>query len=268
MKHYPHHMGDFDRATRHLTRLERSVYRDLIEMYYDTEQPLPLDQAIICRKILARSEDESTAVEQALNEFFIKTPTGWYHERCEEEIEKFRSNSSQKAVAGKASAAKRALKRQQALNGKPAPAPTPVESPLDERSATINQEPSTINQEPINTSSDEDLVLAGFDVIWDLYPMRPGRSKANALKAYKARIKEGEDSGKMRAGIAAYASYCQRMLTEPQFIKQPETFLGPGRHYLSDWSAPPGKPAATAAGRHGGFENRDYTAGANPDGTF
>ena len=54
MKHYPHHIGDFDKATRHLTRIERSVYRDLIDLYYDTEQRLTLDVAALCRRIIAR----------------------------------------------------------------------------------------------------------------------------------------------------------------------------------------------------------------------
>ena len=30
MNYYPHHIGDFDYATRHLTRVERSIYRVLI----------------------------------------------------------------------------------------------------------------------------------------------------------------------------------------------------------------------------------------------
>ena len=108
MKHYPHHIGDFDRATRHLTRIERSVYRDLLDMYYDTEQRLPLDVPMICRKIIARSNEEVTAVQQVLNEFFNKTESGYRHERCEAEIEAYRSNCSQKAHAGKASAANKA----------------------------------------------------------------------------------------------------------------------------------------------------------------
>lgn len=91
MNHYPHHIGDFDRATRHLTRLERGIYRDLLDLYYDTEQPLTLDMAALCRKIIARSNEESTAVEQVLNEFFTKTPSGWYQARCEAEIEAYRA---------------------------------------------------------------------------------------------------------------------------------------------------------------------------------
>lgn len=146
MKHYPHHIGDFDRATRHLTRLERSVYRDMMDMYYDTETRLPPDLTAICRKIIARTNEEVTAVEQVLNEFFNTTPTGYWHERCEIEIEAYRSNCSQKALAGKASAAKKAAAKELALNGKS----TAVEQPLNAvatagNGASTNHKPSTNN---------------------------------------------------------------------------------------------------------------------------
>lgn len=146
MNYYSHHIGDFDRATRHLTRIERSIYRDLLDVYYDTEQPLTLDAAALCRKVLARTNDEATAVQQVLNEFFIETPGGWYHDRCEEELEGYRTSTSQKSAAGKASAAKRAAKREQAINGNP----TSVETPLNVRGTALqltnNQEPITNNQ--------------------------------------------------------------------------------------------------------------------------
>jgi uncharacterized protein YdaU (DUF1376 family) len=151
MKHYPHHIGDFDKATRHLTRIERSVYRDLIELYYDTEQRLPLEKPALCRKIIARSDEESTAVEQVLNEFFTETPTGWYHARCEEEIEAYHANTSQKAMAGKASAEAKRLKKLQALNGES----TPVEHPLksvetsEQRNPTNQSTNQPINHKPV-----------------------------------------------------------------------------------------------------------------------
>jgi uncharacterized protein YdaU (DUF1376 family) len=150
MKHYPHHIGDFDKATRHLTRIERSVYRDLIDLYYDTEQRLTLDVQALCRRIVARSNEESTAVEQVLNEFFTETPTGWYHDRCEAEIEAYQANTSQKAMAGKASAEAKRLKKLQALNG----ATTSVEHPLKSvetvgNGTSTNQSTNQpINQEP------------------------------------------------------------------------------------------------------------------------
>jgi uncharacterized protein YdaU (DUF1376 family) len=148
VNYYDHHIGDFNNATRHLNRIERSIYRDLMDVYYDTEKPLPLDLSVICRKIIARSNEEATAVEQVLNEFFIKTAQGWFHSRCEEVIAAYHASTSAKSAAGKASAAKRAAdkqKRLDELNG----SSTDVQQPLDSVDSfvqlTNNQEPITIN---------------------------------------------------------------------------------------------------------------------------
>lgn len=174
MYYYSHNIGDFDRATRHLTRIERSIYRDLLDVYYDTEKPLTLDRAALCRKIIARSNEEATAVEQVLNEFFIETPNGWFHSRCEEEIAAYRASNSQKSAAGKASAAARAARKQQALNGKPTTvgtgvptdAPTPVEQPHN--GSATKQEPVSVNHEPETnndtaSASASSSVPSGFD---------------------------------------------------------------------------------------------------------
>lgn len=142
MNYYPHHIGDFDRATRHLTRIERSVYRDLLDVYYDTEEQLTLDEKLLCRKILARTPEEQEAVVMVLKEFFHQTPNGWYHDRCEAEIDSYRKSTSQKSIAGKASAAARAAKRQQAING----CSTSVEHTIN--GTSTNQEPRTKNQKP------------------------------------------------------------------------------------------------------------------------
>ena len=184
VKHYPHHIGDFNQATRHLTRLERSVYRDLIDLYYDTEQQLPLDVKWICRKILANSNEESTAVEQTLNEFFTETPTGWYHERCEAEIEHYRANASQKAIAGRASAAAKAAKKQRALNGKSTDVATPVEQTNNGVSTNQNQEPVTKNHIPPKPPKVEP---DGFEEFYSAYPRKEAR--AAAAKAF-AKVKE------------------------------------------------------------------------------
>lgn len=174
MNYYPHHINDFNSATRHLNRLERSIYRDLIELYYETEQRLSSDLAVLCRKILARSNEEATAVEQTLNEFFIETPTGWFHSRCEDEISRYRSNNSQKAEAGRASAAKRQILRQRAVNGEA----THVEQTLNERSTNeqrtsnvtpTNQEPITNNHKPIiknKAKSQPDKPTDVSDSVW------------------------------------------------------------------------------------------------------
>lgn len=135
MNYYQHHIGDFNNATRHLTRVERSLYRDLIEFYYDTEKPLIDDVAWLNRKIMARTDEEKEALLVVLNEYFTLLNDGYHNARCDADIEKYHLNSKAKSKAGKASAAKR---KQSA---------TPVEHPNNK--CATNQEPITINQEPI-----------------------------------------------------------------------------------------------------------------------
>lgn len=164
MNYYSHHIGDFDQSTRHLTRIERSVYLDLMFVYYDTEQPLSLDVAGLCRKILARSEEEKAAVLAVLDEFFITTPAGWYQKRCEKELDAYRKSNSQKSAAGRASAAARAARLQDLMNGDS----TTVATPVDERST--NQEPRTNNQEPITKTQKSKASATGTRLPEDWHP--------------------------------------------------------------------------------------------------
>ena len=135
MNYYPHHIGDFNNATRHLTRVERSLYRDAIELYYDTESVLTDDFDKLSRKLLANTIEEKEALQTILNEFFICIPEGYLNERCEIELAKYRANTSNKAKAGIASALARKQKA------------TDVEHVLNK--CATNQEPITNNQEPI-----------------------------------------------------------------------------------------------------------------------
>ena len=274
MKHYPHHIGDFDRATRHLTRLERSVYRDLIDLYYDTEQRLTLDMQALCRRIIARTNEEVTAVEQALNEFFTETPTGWYHERCEAEIEAYRANNSQRARAGKASAEAKRLKKQQAVNG----ASTSVDEPLNSvatngNGVSTNQSTNQpINQEPINTEPAapasasrkptevvvtlDDLVAEGVDAQhakdWLIVRKDKGAKKLT-LTAWDAVKSEAEKAG----------------MTPAQAVKTAaeRTWQGFRASWLDEIVAASSKPSGKSA-KHTGFDTKDYTAGATEDGTI
>lgn len=155
MHHYPHHIGDFNNATRHLTRVERSIYRDLIELYYDSEKPLNPDIKFLCRKIIARDEQEVTAVEQVLSEFFVLSEKGYINNRCEHVIYEYQTSIHNKSKAGRASAeARKAKKTKKNL--------TPVEQPLDKCSTGVsNQEPGTNNHKPeeqeLLAQSDESL---------------------------------------------------------------------------------------------------------------
>lgn len=98
-----------------------------------------------------------------------------------------------------------------------------------------------------------------FEQAWSLYPKRPGASKKDAFKAWRARLSQGVTADQMIDGVKRYARYCAITKTEPQYIKQPATFFGPGEHYLADWAVTIGGHHATSnpAGRARGFEHGD-----------
>lgn len=141
MNHYPHHIGDFNNATRHLTRLERSIYRDLLDRYYDTEQSLSGDSKHLCHKIMARSTEEVTAVEQVLNEFFTFVENRWYNAKCEEILTKYKSTREAKTAAGIASAKAKASRKALKNKGQRGNS-TPVKHPLNTSPTPVtNQKP-------------------------------------------------------------------------------------------------------------------------------
>lgn len=151
MHSYQHNIKTFNNATRHLTRVERSLYRDLIELYYDTEQPLNGDLNKLQRLVIAHTEEEKSALNYVLDEFFELVGGVYTHTFCDEVIESYRNNTSAKAAAGKASAAARKKKAEElkaARAKQNEQNSTPVQQPLDE--CSTNQKPETINHKPIN----------------------------------------------------------------------------------------------------------------------
>lgn len=84
MNYYERHLGDYARATLHLSLLEHGVYSILLDRYYSTEQPIPAGQ--VYRVALARTRAEKRAVDAVLQEFFYLDGDVWRHRRCDEEI--------------------------------------------------------------------------------------------------------------------------------------------------------------------------------------
>lgn len=151
---YLHNIKTFNNATRHLTPVERMFYRELIELYYDTEQPLPaVDFDALCRRVLARSDAEKEAVRCVLREYFEQTGDVYSHDYCDRIIEEYHSTKTAKAKAGKASAAARAAKAE-ARKEKRSKAPSNKGEQLLNMCSTerqqnpTNHKPETINHKP------------------------------------------------------------------------------------------------------------------------
>ena len=92
MHYYDHNIKTFNNATRHLTHVERALYRDAIELYYDTEQPLKADDfGMLCKKLMARNDDEKEALRYVLDEFFYFDNGVYRHEYCDKVLSEYKS---------------------------------------------------------------------------------------------------------------------------------------------------------------------------------
>lgn len=116
-------------------------------------------------------------------------------------------------------------------------------------------------------SKEVDIYVEQFDQAMTAYPKRAGgNSRAEAKKAWDARLKAGADPGDMIDGVIRYRAFCeatQKVGTE--YVKQAATFFGPSEFWKEAWAAP---VKTTTGGRHAGFEQQDYRAGVGDDGSF
>jgi uncharacterized protein YdaU (DUF1376 family) len=86
LNYYPFHIGDYASATRHLSWDEDCAYRRLLDAYYTSERPLPIEERAVCRLVLASSPEQREAVMTVLSEFWEKTDAGWINRRADVEI--------------------------------------------------------------------------------------------------------------------------------------------------------------------------------------
>jgi uncharacterized protein YdaU (DUF1376 family) len=140
MHYYQHHIGDFIKDTARLNDSQAMAYLRLIWMYYDQEKALKPDTKILAFQIGASIEDTQLLLEA----YFIETPSGWMHSRCEAEIAEYRAYLEKKSNAGRASAERRKNVRS-----------TDVEQVLNSSSTdvqlTTNHKPLTTNHKPKDT---------------------------------------------------------------------------------------------------------------------
>jgi uncharacterized protein YdaU (DUF1376 family) len=98
MNYYQHHIGDFRSGTIHFTRLMRWIYRDMIEVYYDREKPLPLALDALHDLLGTYQDDEAAAVQRILRIKFEQRETGWHHTVCDETIEAYKAAAEEAAA--------------------------------------------------------------------------------------------------------------------------------------------------------------------------
>lgn len=258
MHYYKRNLGDYAKKAGRLSMLQHGSYTLLIDACYDREQFPTLEEAI--EWTWASSKEEIEAVEFVLRKFFVLEDGLYVQKRIQEEIAEYHD----KSLTNKRIAQERETKRKENSTNR---AQGVNEPPPNHKPITNNQEPLTKNQiktKPLSASP-PDVYPETFEETWKAYPTRPGASKKDSFKAWSARCKEGVAVEDLHAGVLRYANFVLRQRTEPQFIKQPTTFFGPGEHYRADWTV---EARASPQSMHVGFEKIDYRKGVNPDGSF
>jgi uncharacterized protein YdaU (DUF1376 family) len=99
MHYYKFNIADWHLATSHLSLEEEAVYFKLINFYYDSERPIPLETQSVIRRLRLGSHKETIGL--VLQEFFVLQEDGWHHLRCDDEIQKYHHKAEINQKIGK-----------------------------------------------------------------------------------------------------------------------------------------------------------------------
>jgi uncharacterized protein YdaU (DUF1376 family) len=133
MHYYQFHIGDYRAATSHLSNVEDLAYRRLLDMYYDSEAPIPTDIEWVSRRLRLGSD----VVTSVLKDMFEPTEKGWINKRADAEIKAYHAYKDKQKANGKLGG------RPKRTQAKPTANPEQTQ-PEPKKSLTTNQEPITI----------------------------------------------------------------------------------------------------------------------------
>lgn len=134
MHYYKFNIKDWSRDTAHLSVEEEGVYRRLLDHYYESEMPIPVEtQPVIRRLRLGGHEAELSVI---LGEFFTLESDGYRHKRCDDEIAKYHAKAESNRVNGK-------------KGGRPEKPKVNPDGFQMEPTNNLNHKPLTTNQEPV-----------------------------------------------------------------------------------------------------------------------
>jgi uncharacterized protein YdaU (DUF1376 family) len=142
LNYYPHHIGDYLRDTSHLTLTEHGAYRRMLDLYYASEKPLPLDPVWVSRLVRAESQQEREAVQFVLDHFFEKCEDGWRNKRADAEIRSAIKRTKAARTNGKRGG-RPITQRVTTGLAKTNPTETQVKAPNNQKPITNNQDQRT-----------------------------------------------------------------------------------------------------------------------------
>lgn len=148
MHYYKFNINDWQASVRHLTPEQEGVYFRLINYYYDTEKPLPLDMEPVLRRLML--ETHWVIVQEILSEFFVKTEKGYQKEKCNSLIKEYKKmankNKKNGCLGGRPRKNAASKKTQSVSSGNPVATQSKPTGNPNHKPLTTNQEPETTNQ--------------------------------------------------------------------------------------------------------------------------
>jgi len=98
---YAWYPADYRAKTAHLSFIEDSAYRRMIDAYYERRSPLPTDRAALYRLCSAMDDFEKKAIDAVAKTFFTNGDGLLRHARCDDEIQKAQSAHERWVEAGR-----------------------------------------------------------------------------------------------------------------------------------------------------------------------
>lgn len=96
MHYYQFNIGDYIKNTIHLSLMEDLAYRRLLDMYYDSEKPIPTDIPWVSRRLRM----DTDVVQNVLNEFFELSSEGYKNHRADLEIASYHEYMAKQKANG------------------------------------------------------------------------------------------------------------------------------------------------------------------------
>lgn len=193
MNYYPHHIGDFRSGTFNMTRQERWVYRDMIDVYYDTEGPFPDDLDAIYKMMGIRRDEDKELVAAILLLKFELRPSGYHHVRCDMEIAAYKAKAETAKNNGK-KGGRPAKNNQEKPSWLSVGSDQVISGIQSVTGSKANQEPRTKNQElnKIKSTVPPSGETATVFAYWQQAMNHPqAKLDAKRDRAIKARLKDG-----------------------------------------------------------------------------
>lgn len=218
MHYYQFHLGDYIKATAHLSNEEDLAYRRLLDMYYDTEQKIPTDIPWVSRRLRVSEK----VIENVLNDFFVSTPEGWLNHRAEQEIRDFHGFLHKQRLNGKQGG------RPKKTHGLPTANPG-LTQPKPKKSLTNSQLPITILLKNVQKSEDDQSQSPKdtFSEFWKAYPRKVGKGQAE--KAWGKVKRPAETLRAILEAIGWQRTSEQWTKDGGQYIPNPSTYLNQRR---------------------------------------